>query len=93
MVILYVIIINTSLLYFVLKITKHYSPSNRSMFYCELQYALFIFKFYFTHAKEEQKEKKLSEDSRSSLYPSLENVLGRYYIALKRFHRKGRLTM
>lgn len=57
MVILYVIIINTSLLYFVLKITKHYSPSNRSTFHCELQYALFIFKFYFTHAKEEQKEK------------------------------------
>jgi len=29
------------------------------MFHCELQYALFIFKFYFTHAKEEQKEKTL----------------------------------
>lgn len=29
---------------------------------------------------------------RSSLYPS-KNVLGRCYIALKRFYRKGRLTM
>jgi hypothetical protein len=56
----------------------------------------FTFKFYFTLAKEEQnkkiRKKKLAEDSRSSLYPS-KNVLGRCYIALKRFHCKGRLTM
>jgi len=55
---------------------------------------LFLFlNFISLMQRKNKKKKKLSEDSRSSLYPSLENVLGRCYIALKRFHRKGRLTM